>query len=520
MSVNIELTGKEIVMNNINPLANKIHTGQMQSVKVKKQEKKEELNDEVSLGQYFDLPENTSFLKFAGTRGDALSDTEPQPGPAGETPFKTDNVKEWNVLVYMAGDNTLEESMSKNMADLEKIGSNEMVNILVQFDRGSRQHRGISPWDGARRFYVTKSDNPDEITSPVKGELGEVDTSNPDHLKDFILWAHKEYPAKHTIIIVSNHGGGFAGVANDDSSKTVMNIPDLEKAIDEARKTLGKDKFDIIGFDCCLMGQSEVAYQLKDQAKIMIGSEEAEGSGGWPYSSILGEEGKLIRALNFMAEKKISIEPEQVAKKIIEESAKTQDLLPTLSAIDLSKMDTVAAAASDFAREVMAKPDALDLVRKIANKTESYSKTIPFIEPYGQFRDIIDFATKILESKALSDTSIKEKASNLLGATKGAIIAEQHSELYRDSHGISVYLPTDRPRPAKYGYTKTDWAQDTPWDEMLVQGQTMSVLTPDKWNFVPAPFFDKEKVKENPKDQPNPNDLLSLLKDIKPENKG
>jgi hypothetical protein len=258
-----------------------------------------------------------------------MSDTEPQPGPAEKTPFKTDNVKEWNVLVYMAGDNTLEENMSRNMADLEKIGSNEMVNILVQFDRGSRQHRGISPWDGARRFYITKSDNPDEIKSPVKGEIGEVDTSNPDHLKYFILWAHKEYPSKHTIIIVSDHGGGFAGVANDDSSKSVMNIPDLKKAIDEARTTLGKDKFDIIGFDCCLMGQSEVAYQLKDQAKIMIGSEEAEGNGGWPYSSILGEEGKLIRALNFMAEKKISIDAEQVAKKIIEESAKTQDQLPT-----------------------------------------------------------------------------------------------------------------------------------------------------------------------------------------------
>jgi hypothetical protein len=508
-------------MNNINPLVNKIHTGQTQSVKVKKQEK-EELNDEVSLGQYFDIPQNKSFLKFAGTPADARSDIEAQPGAASEenTPFKTDKVKEWNVLVYMAGDNTLEENMARNMADLEKIGSNEMVNILVQFDRGSRQHRGISPWDGARRFYVTKSDNPNELTSQVKGELGEVDTSNPDHLKDFILWAHKEYPAKHTIIIVSNHGGGFAGVANDDSSKSVMNIPDLEKAIDDARKSLGKDKFDIIGFDCCLMGQSEVAYQLKDQAKIMIASEEAEGNGGWPYSSILGEEGKLVRALNLMAQRKISIEPEQVARKIIEESAKTQDQLPTLSAIDLTKMDSLASAASDFAREVMAKPDALDLVRKIANKTESYSKTIPFIEPYGQYRDLIDFATKIVESKDLTDASVRGKAADLLDAAKNAIIAEQHSELYKDSHGISVYLPTDKPKPAKYGYTKTSWAKNTPWDEMIVQGQTMSVKSFDKWNFVPAPFFDKEKVKENPKNKPDPNDLLSLLKDIKPENKG
>ena len=46
---------------------------------------------------------------------------------------------------------------------------------------------------------------------------------------------------------------------------------------------------DIIGFDACLMGMVEVAYQLEGNADIILGSEELEPGDGWPYDTILTE---------------------------------------------------------------------------------------------------------------------------------------------------------------------------------------------------------------------------------------
>jgi len=504
----------------INPFSNLFKTHKTEKAKGTAVTEKR-IEDEVTLTKnsegdgYLQETSKVSFLKsLTGAFGDiaeniGITGKEETPSVEKETAFNTAEPKEWNILIYMAGDNTLEESMASNLLSLEKVGSDDKTNILVQFDRGMRQHRGVSPWDGTKRFYITKEDKP-EISSKVEKDLGDTDTSRPENLTDFIVEAHKKYPAKHTLIIVSNHGGGFTGLANDDTSKTVMNIPDMEKALKDAKDALGKDKFDIVGFDCCLMGQAEVAYQIKDHVGIMIGSEETEGKEGWPYRRILDGGDNVINVIKSTINKEKSVKPEELAKKIVEEAAGTQSQVPTLSAIDLKKMDTIAKLSSGFADEVKKVPGSLDIIRKIANKTESYSKVIPFIEPYGQYRDMVDFFQKIVDSPELNKDEyreIKNQATKLLPAIKEAIIAEQSSDLYKDSHGLSMYIPTDKPKPKKYGYDKTKWARDTQWDEMLVSDRSMMTFTAEslldmlgmgeKWTYTPPPLFDEETVRKN-----------------------
>jgi hypothetical protein len=518
-------------MNKINPF--KIQNPP-QFKNIKSGDKGEEIKDKVILGSQetgvdylskMKLPsfQNISHSIISVNNQEPLEMSDLKNAVQKETSdSKPAETKEWNVLVYMAGDNNLEENMANNMMTLEKSGSDEKMNILVQFDRGMRQHKGVSQWDGAKRFYVTKSENenPQSISSQATMDVGDTDTSQPEHLTDFIVWAHQNYPAKHTIIIISNHGGGFAGLANDDTNKTVMSMPGLEKALDDAKKAIGKDKFDIVGFDCCLMGQSEVAYQLKDHAKIMIGSEEAESKEGWPYGGLIKGEDKIMNVMkSFIQNKGSEATPEEVASQIVEEASKNQKVLPTLSAIDLTKMDNIGKKSSEFADEVMKVMGAREAIRRIANKTESYSKVIPLIEPYGQYRDFVNFLENVIESNELDGPAyknIKIKADELLKEVKGSIIAEEHDETrYGKSNGLSVYLPTSKPNPAKYGYDKTKWAQDTTWDEMLVEpnsvmgytGKTMDDFMnimmgtgkakEEEWTFTPAPHYEPEKVMQN-----------------------
>ena len=55
-----------------------------------------------------------------------------------------------------------------------------------------------------------------------------------------------------------------------------------------AHRVLGR-KVDVVGMDACLMTMIEVAYQLRDHAQVLVGSEETEPGPGWPHAAILGD---------------------------------------------------------------------------------------------------------------------------------------------------------------------------------------------------------------------------------------
>ena len=47
------------------------------------------------------------------------------------------------------------------------------------------------------------------------------------------------------------------------------------------------DRFEFIGFDCCLMGTAEVANILATYSRYFYGSQEIEPGSGWYYTTIL-----------------------------------------------------------------------------------------------------------------------------------------------------------------------------------------------------------------------------------------
>ena len=63
---------------------------------------------------------------------------------------------------------------------------------------------------------------------------------------------------------------------------------ELKRVLARAHKILGR-KVDLVGMDACLMTMIEVAYQLRDHARVLVGSEELEPGAGWPYATILGD---------------------------------------------------------------------------------------------------------------------------------------------------------------------------------------------------------------------------------------
>jgi len=129
-------------------------------------------------------------------------------------------------------------------------------------------------------------------------QIGKLDMGAPQTLVDFAGFVARNYPAKNYFLILWDHGNGWPkgnavdgprrSIIDDWSGRSSMGVADgeLKQAVTGVKDLLGK-KLALIGFDACLMNMIEVAGEIKDAAKIMLGSEGLVPYDGWPYGTVL-----------------------------------------------------------------------------------------------------------------------------------------------------------------------------------------------------------------------------------------
>ena len=189
-----------------------------------------------------------------------------------------EEIPEWGFYVYMAGDNTLYNELTDDLNEMKMVGSNDNLEIVALTDK-------ISDND-SHMYHVLKHNlveyNLSEVNSTWQNEL---DMGEGDTLRDFLIWASNEFPAKRKILIIWNHGSGWERVAEDGNS--FLTVPEINNSINEYRETTNEDPFTLIGFDACLMGMFEIMYELKEHAEMIHGSEAYEPLEGWTYNNLL-----------------------------------------------------------------------------------------------------------------------------------------------------------------------------------------------------------------------------------------
>ena len=106
-----------------------------------------------------------------------------------------------------------------------------------------------------------------------------------ESLTDFIKWTKENYPADRYMLVFWDHGGGLTyGYGSEQLNKRADGerlMPTSE--IVEAVKDSGV-KFDLIGFDTCLMQDFDLAYRLEPYTDYFLASEESESGFGWNYT--------------------------------------------------------------------------------------------------------------------------------------------------------------------------------------------------------------------------------------------
>lgn len=348
----------------------------------------------------------------------------------------------WTVLLYSAADNNLTSYMVDDVKEVESVGSDAYTNLVAQVDQGGDV--------GAARYLLQKSSDPSQISSPKVGDLGSMNMSDPDQLADFIKWGVQSYPAEHYMVVISDHGNGWKGAVQDVSHNGWMTPGMIREGFEKAQAATGK-KIDVLGMDACLMASTEYAHEMKDCADYLVLSEQTEGADGWNYSRILNSE--MLNNLKSMQMMKINVDPRELAVMGVSSAELRQDTLPTMSAIDTSKVPALTAAVSDLGKAIVASDTPGSVILDAARSSESF---------YG-YKDLGDF-TKNLQQGSASD-AIKEAAAKTSVALKDAVIAEQHSDTYPGATGLTIEVPTWG--GVQSGYTDLKFDRDSQWSQAL-----------------------------------------------------
>lgn len=196
----------------------------------------------------------------------------------------TKNKKEWKVSAYIDGDSEIDQASVWNVNQMEKVGSNEQIDILVQLDRfehqlgynyNSNDHK--LPDSKAKRYHIKKDENMEKINSPKLGGFEkEINMGSLKEFEDFVKWT-KQTDSEKQIFVIKGHGFGIMQplerILNEkdgpDYANDTLPVYTIEKVFD---KNLEK-KLDMLIFDSCAMATIETAYQLRKHAKVMIASE-------------------------------------------------------------------------------------------------------------------------------------------------------------------------------------------------------------------------------------------------------
>jgi len=191
--------------------------------------------------------------------------------------------RNWTILMYMCADNNLDLAAINQIIELETEGSTQQVNVLVYVDFASST---ATPGTGAFTYNITQAllgtsirSEPLNTTLPVEPNMGD-----PSTLVEFIRFGQNYSEAENYLLVLWDHGTGYLGVCNDETSGNDQLLPH-EIAIALENETI--DPIDVVAFDASFMGQLELAYEIQNGTDLIVFSENYIPQRGFPYSTIL-----------------------------------------------------------------------------------------------------------------------------------------------------------------------------------------------------------------------------------------
>ncbi len=391
---------------------------------------------------------------------------------------KTESIKQeekdWTVFVNInIEDEASVKNALMNLKLLELTGSDKNLNIVVQ--------AYLPTWKKVKRFYIEKKGdwNISEIiklslknllpfstpkleNKPIE-ELENINPNDPNFIADSLKWVTTKFPSKKFMVFDINDSKNLSTFRAYNISQALNNDKLFKKP------------------DILVMGGSNIVSleniaQLKDKANYLIGTTGFANALNIPLGMFINEMKNLIDG----------------GPNDVETVAKSYFLIHNLAGasnnsaiVDLTndKISDLINAYDNLASKLLSlsEQELIDKILPKIYKSEDLANT-PNRKPYLEFRDAASFLNNLINSDDISD-DIKQAAKNALEKTNNILLSFNNlaGEIDPKSQGPSIFMPinlgnfkSDKfPIPKDFekdlGYSKTEFAKLTHWDEFLTK---------------------------------------------------
>ncbi len=414
-------------------------------------------------------------ILFSGCGGNqSLPSVTPTPNPGSNDP----KGETWNVLIYLDGDNNLEQYAIEDMNEMEKVNyTGGKVRVLALFDRIPGESNTNGDWTGTRLYQITQDHDPQVINSSVVtaspwGKIDdsiEADMSDPNTLKEFITYCTNEFPADRTLLVLWNHGGGVwprslgsptngvditKGLCWDDTTGdggwNCLTTDEIREALAAAEVATEK-KIDLINIDACLTQTLELAYEIRDHALYLTTSESLVPGYGNDYYRLLSH---------------LAIAPQvssyDFAKRIVQDyfdTYRNSGYNTTYSALRLAEFTDFIKVFKSFATELKnTTNEEMPFVYQAGFQATRFS--------WNELMDLYNFAQKL--------EGINSYAGALRTALNKLIIKNLTTGSFlttNPAYGLALLLPLNNSKWSYYAsenqYPVLSLAKDTDWNEFI-----------------------------------------------------
>ena len=417
----------------------------------------------------------------------------------------------WTILLYLAWDNHMDTLKDKLFTILNTIDYTEDLNIVVLYDG-----RSI----GDTSYYYFGSNG----VHNLQWVENESNMGDGETLKMFL---HKTINSYHStyygLFIISSHGSGWQGLGCDTHGSGSSEDMDLISAESYGEvlhniTSFHDKKIDVVGFDTCVSGSIEIAYEIAPYVGYMIANEDNSFS---IEDTFLSDEGKPVGwmysvFLNYLNEH-TSIRPEEFAVSVVhafQPSTLTPKIFEVFTAPDwypLNIFHTDLAAINLSILEDLKKPlktlsdrlnenyeyYAMDIhlsresVREYGKLYRKFWWLPPrltyflYIEPLGYdgFIDLYDFTERL--SNSVESIDIKDTCTQIMDLIHSSILIQK--SLPDDaSHGLSVYFPEWK---CQYDISIWKWIGNGKYSHIITPYKNMKFSRDTHWNLLVENYF-------------------------------
>lgn len=440
----------------------------------------------------------------------ALSLVITLPVLASEVNQVVEDVNGLTIIYYCDADNNLEGALLEDIEEM-KAGIKPGIKVVALVDRipsyssnstilgenftDTRLYE-IAYDQQAQTGKATRISGGSEFPEITKVSNFEANMGDANTLAKFINFCKANYGARQYALIMANHGGGVR--TEEDSETNHLNRAvcwDDTNGHDtlytgEISDVLGSShSVDLLGYDACLMGSAEIAYQYRPgnggfEAQVMVASAPTEWGNGWRYDNILerikvtndthnGENDLTMGGQeNYYSPHSITML--QLGGIIVEEQRDSTSARndQQLSCYDLSGAANVKTSVDAFAKELYSENSNLENIR--GNITAP--TIIHYYRPFSSneqinypFFDLYDLAKKTNEDDQNYSQAIRDKASAVMTAVDNLVVysfAGSKFNGFTDSkNGVSIFFPKGDNNNWIYDSTAQKYVQVRHWSQ-------------------------------------------------------